>query len=137
MVLLPLEEFYEGLADEQKGRFNAMNGSAEGARSASDMAALCSQQVGTFINLPAQRVEQVVQPTAQQQSVFDDLKETAQKAGDQLQSSCPTAVPRSPVARLDTIETRLSAKTLRRSQASQFSLEHPPAVCPRRVRRCV
>ena len=88
------------------GPFNAMNGSAEGA---SDMAALCSQQVGTFINLPAQRIEQVVQPTAQQQSAFDDLKKTARKAGDQLQSSCPTGVPKSPVARLDTIETRLTA----------------------------
>jgi LTXXQ motif family protein len=29
--------------------------------------------------------------------------------GDQLRSSCPTAVPKSPVARLDTIETRVSA----------------------------
>jgi hypothetical protein len=109
MVLSPLEKFYEALSDEQRGRFNAMNGSTEGARSASDMAALCSQQVGTFINLPAQRIEQVVQPTAQQKSAFDDLKKTVQKAGDQLQSSCPTAVPKSPVARLDTIETRLSA----------------------------
>jgi hypothetical protein len=56
-----------------------------------------------------QRIEQVVQPTAQQQSAFDDLKQAAQKVGDQLQSSCPTAVPKSPAARLVTIETRLSA----------------------------
>jgi hypothetical protein len=73
------------------------------------MAAMCSQQAGSFIDLPAQRTEQVVQPTAQQQSAFDDLKQAAQKVGDQLQSSCPTAVPKSPVARLHTIETRLSA----------------------------
>jgi LTXXQ motif family protein len=108
MVLSPLEKFYEALSDEQSERFNAMNGSTEGARSASDMAALCGQQVGTFINLPAQRIEQVVQPTAQQQSAFDDLKKTVRKAGNQLQSSCPTEVPKSPVARLNTIETRLS-----------------------------
>ena len=56
-----------------------------------------------------QRIEQVVQPTAQQQSAFNDLKNAAQKAGDQLQSSCPTAVPKSPVARVDTVETRLHA----------------------------
>ena len=86
-----------------------MNGSTEGARSPGDMAAMCSQQAGTFIDLPAQRIEQVVQPTAQQQSAFDDLKKAAQKVGDQLQSSCPTAVPKSPVARFKTIETRLSA----------------------------
>jgi ABC-type transporter MlaC component len=109
MVLLPLERFYETLSDEQRGRFNAMKGSTEGARSPSDMAAMCSQQAGGFIALPVQRIEQVVQPTAQQQSAFDDLKQAAQKVGDQLQSSCPTAVPKSPVARLVTIETRLSA----------------------------
>ena len=56
-----------------------------------------------------QRIEQVVQPTAQQQSAFDDLQKAAQKAGDQLRSSCPTAAPKSPVARLDTVETRLGA----------------------------
>jgi hypothetical protein len=73
------------------------------------MVAACSQQAGNYIDLPAQRIEQVVQPTAQQQSAFDDLKKAAQKAGDQLQSSCPTAVPKSPVARVDTVETRLTA----------------------------
>jgi LTXXQ motif family protein len=51
----------------------------------------------------------VIQLTAQQQSAFDDLKKASQKVGDQLRSSCPTAVPKSPVARLDTVETRLSA----------------------------
>jgi hypothetical protein len=109
MVLLPLERFYETLSDEQMGRFNAIKGSTEGARSPSDMAAMCSRQAGSFIALPAQRIEQVVQPTAQQQSAFDDLKKVTQKVGDQLRSSCPTEVPKSPVARLDTVETRLSA----------------------------
>jgi hypothetical protein len=74
-----------------------MKGST-GARSPSDMAAMCSQQAGSFIDLPAQRIEQVVQPTAQQQSAFDDLKQAAQKVGDQLQSSCPTAVERRPLS---------------------------------------
>ena len=40
---------------------------------------------------------------------FDDLEKAAQSASDQLQSSCPTAVPQSPLARLDTIQARLSA----------------------------
>ena len=71
------------------------------------MATLCSQQAGAVIDL--QRIEQVVQPTAQQQNNFDELKKAAQKAGDQLRSSCPTAVPKWPVARLDTVETRLGA----------------------------
>jgi hypothetical protein len=56
-----------------------------------------------------QRIRQVVAPNAQEQSAFDDLKKTAQKAADQLRSSCPSAVPRSPVARLDAVETRLNS----------------------------
>jgi hypothetical protein len=48
----------------------------------------------------------VVQPTVQQQSAFDDLKKAAQNASDQLQSSCPIAMPKSPVV---PVETRLSA----------------------------
>src|SRR6516165_10576678 len=62
-------------------------------------------------DLPVQRIEQVVQPTAQQQSAFNDLKKAAQNASDQLQSSCPSAVPKSPVARVDTVEARLTAMT--------------------------
>jgi hypothetical protein len=111
IVRSPLERFYQALSDEQRQRFNAMNGSSEGAPSAANMTAACSQQGGGFIDLPVQRIEQVVQPTAQQQSAFDNLKKAAQKAGDQLQASCPTAVPKSPVARVDTVETRLTAMT--------------------------
>ena len=104
-----LARFYDSLSDEQKRRFNAMDGSTERARSVGDMAAICSQQAGSFIDLPVQRIEQVVQPTAQQRSTFDDLKKATQNAADQLRSSCPSAVPLSPVARLDTVATRLRA----------------------------
>ena len=110
VVRSPLERFYEALSEEQRQRFNAMNGSTEGTPpSAGNMAAVCGQQAGSFIDLPVQRIEQVVQPTAQQQTAFDDLKKAAQNAGNQLQSSCPTAVPKSAVARLDTVDTRLNA----------------------------
>src|SRR5215468_2642508 len=74
LVRSPLERFYQALSDDQRQRFNAMNGSREGAPSTANMAAACSQGAGSFINLPEQRIEQVVQPTAQQQSAFDDLK---------------------------------------------------------------
>ena len=86
-----------------------MDRSTERARSAGDMAAICSQQAGSFIDLPVQRIEQVIQPTAQQRSTFDDLKHATQNAADQLRSSCPSAVPLSPVARVDTAATRLRA----------------------------
>ena len=105
----PLARFYDALSDEQKRRFDAMNGATEGAPSANNPAALCSQQGGGLINLPVQRIETVVQPSAQQQSAFDNLKNATQQAAEELQSSCPTAVPQSPVARFDTVETRLKA----------------------------
>ena len=109
VVRAPLERFYQELSDEQRQRFNAMSSSTGGGPSGGNLAAACSQQGGSFIDLPVQRIEQVVQPTAQQQSAFDDLKKATQNARDQLQSSCPTAVPLSPVARVDTVETRLTA----------------------------
>ena len=105
----PLERFYTSLSDEQRRQFNAMNGSAEGAPSPNNQAALCNQQGGSLINLPVQRIEQVVRPTPQQQNAFNDLEKVTQRAADQLQSSCPTAVPHSPVARVDIVETRLKA----------------------------
>jgi LTXXQ motif family protein len=108
IVRPPLERFYQALADEQRMQFDAIRGSTEGAHSG-DIAAPCKQLAGSLIDLPAQRIEQVVRPTVQQQSAFDDLKKATQNAGDQMQSSCPTAVPKSPVARLDTVETRVSA----------------------------
>lgn len=107
LIRSPLEKFYEALNDDQKRQIDAMTGSA-GGRPAGYMAGLCNQQ-GGFIDLPVQHIEEVVQPTAQQESVFDDLKKETQNAEDQLKLSCETAVANSPVARLDTIKARLSA----------------------------
>jgi len=111
IVRSPLEKFYRALNDEQRRQLNAMIGPTDDARSAGDRAALCTQQGGSLIDLPVQRIQEVLQPTAQQQSAFDDLKKETQTADDQLKSSCPTAVPNSPVARLDTIEAQLRAMT--------------------------
>jgi hypothetical protein len=113
VIRAPLERFYNSLSDEQKQQLNAMNGSKDSstasARGAENQVALCQQQSGSLISLPIQRIEQVVQPMSQQQRAFDELKATTQQAAEELQSSCPTAVPQSPVARLATAETRLKA----------------------------
>lgn len=105
----PLVRFYEALTDEQKQQFNTISSQTEKAGSTTDMAALCSQQEGSFIKLPVQRIEEVVQPTAQQRSALDDLKVATQNADDQLQSFCSTPVPKSPVARLEMVEAGLNA----------------------------
>ncbi len=108
VVRAPLERFYDLLSDEQKREFNAMGG-AEPAASVGNMAALCTQQGEGIVNLPVQRIEQVVRPDTQQRSAFDNLKKAAQTAADQLQSSCPTAIPQSPVARLESVDARLNS----------------------------
>ena len=107
IIRSPFARFYNSLSNEQKRQFNAMNGPTEGTRSASNLASLCSQQPGGFVSLPVQRIEQVVQPNEQQQGVFGNLKRVAQNAANQLRSSCPTAIPQSPVERLDIVEARL------------------------------
>lgn len=109
MVRPDLEKFYDSLSDEQKSELNKMGAGERISSSGGDLATLCSQEAEAAVNVPVQRIEQVVRPNAQQQSAFDDLKKTAQKAADQLRSSCPAVVPRSPVARLDTVETRLNS----------------------------
>jgi hypothetical protein len=154
IIRSPLESFYNSLSDERKQQFNAMNASGKSGGSAgsssANLAALCGQQSASIVNLPVQRIEQVVAPTTQQQSAFDDLKKAAQSASDQLRSSCPTAVPQSPVARLETIQTRLSAmadatKSIRPSlesfyaslndeQKAKFNMMGPPPQSPSQAR---
>src|SRR5262249_398630 len=108
IIRVALAKFYDSLSDEQKRRFNAMDGSTEHAWPAGNVVAKCGQQVESF-DLPAQRIEQLVQPTAQQRSTFDELKKATQNATEQLRSSCPTAVPLSPVAGVDTVAAWLRA----------------------------
>jgi hypothetical protein len=144
VIRAPLERFYDSLSDQQKQQLNAMNDStAEAGQTASNQVALCNQQGGSLVNLPVQRIEEVVQPSPEQQRAFDDLKKATQQAADQLQSSCPTAVPQSPVARLDTVETRLKATadaiqsvrpalenfyaSLNDEQKARFNMMGPPA----------
>jgi hypothetical protein len=93
-----------------------------------DIAALCSQQSGDTTNLPIQRIDQVVQPSGQQQQdAFADLKQASRDSANQLQASCPSQVPQTPVERLDAVKTRLQAmvdamQTIRVMQAFYASL---------------
>ena len=142
VVRSPLERFYQALSDDQRRQFNAMNDSTERVRSAGNMAAVCSQKGGSLIDLPVHRIEQVIQPTAQQQDAFDNLKKATQDASNKLQSSCPSAVPLSLVARLDTVEAPLEAMagaiksvrpalenfygSLNEEQKAKFNMMGPP-----------
>jgi hypothetical protein len=112
VVRPPLEKFYDSLTPEQKQRLEALGksehkGSQNGANT-SNLAALCGKDEN-FAKVPTQRIEEVVQPNAQQQAAFNELTTTSQTVAEQLQSSCPTEMPQTPVARLDAVNTRLEA----------------------------
>ena len=107
IVRSPLEKFYDSLSDEQKQRFEAI-GNRAGA-GGGNLATLCGPQSGDFTSLPERRIERAVQPTTQQQGVFDELRKAPESATKDLQASCPAQMPQTPVARLDAVKTRLSA----------------------------
>lgn len=107
----PLGSFYDGLTDEQKKRFDTMEGSGKAATERANLTTLCGPQSGGVAKLPFERIALLVKPDAQQQQALDDLKKASADAADALQTSCPAAMPQSPVARLDAVKTRLASMT--------------------------
>ncbi len=112
----PLERFYGSLSGEQRHQFDAMGSAGrqgEGAEtstpSGGNLAGICSRQTGDFAKLPTRRIEGVVDPTGQQRDAFNDLRKASEDVASQLQASCPTVIPQTPVARLEAVETRLNA----------------------------
>lgn len=107
----PLAAFYGALDDGQQRRFDAIGGGDKNAapQSASDLATLCAPQSADLVKLPEQRIDQVIAPNSRQQEAFAALKSASESAAAQLQAGCPSALPATPVARLDTIKARLTA----------------------------
>ena len=58
---------------------------------------------------PVDEIAQVVEPTADQQRLLDDLKSASEQAAKSLQAACPTTTSSTPVGRLDAMDKRLDA----------------------------
>jgi LTXXQ motif family protein len=150
VVRSPVEKFYDLLNDDQRQRLVAMNVSRRTVRQpgqavigGGNLAMICTQPGAGFTNLPVQRIEQLVAPTAQQQDALNELKKASEDAANGLQASCPNQMPPTPSARLDAIEKRLGAmvdalKTIRSKldvfyaslgdeQRARFNTLGPPA----------
>jgi LTXXQ motif family protein len=86
VVRAPLERFYQALSDEQRQRFNVMSGSTGG-----NLAAECSQQGRSFIDLPVQRI--IIVPKHDSAHPYWPLgRGRAAIAGNhQSRTSCPRA----------------------------------------------
>jgi hypothetical protein len=111
MVRPPLMKFYDSLTDEQKVRFNAIGprvGKAAAVLTEAQEAA-CSAQKSGLIELPIERIEDVVRPAGGQQDGLERLSKANDQAVAVLQAACPDSIPQTPVGRLDAIEKRLEA----------------------------
>ena len=132
MIRTPLDDFYNSLNDEQRQRFAALGPASSarpdrrGSASGNNLAALCSSRTESFTQLPVQRVEQAVKPTQQQQDALEKLKAASTAAANQLQASCPTQSPQTPIDRFDAVGKRLDAmagaiRTVRPALADFYS----------------
>ena len=67
----------------------------------------CNGLAPGVTDLPIARIKDTVRPTGDQLAALDELSAAIAKANAAIQASCPTAVPLTPVARLDAAAARL------------------------------
>ena len=113
----PLQDFEQSLSDEQRAKFAgetpgkrkhsvrkhktiARNENA-GLRACGTSPAAIDWSIG--------EIDKSVQPNAQQRQALTDVQQAFGRAANDLQAHCPSSVPRSAVARLEAIESRLDA----------------------------
>jgi LTXXQ motif family protein len=107
----PLQDLEKSLSSEQLGRFAgtatvaATSDQHSGAESA-------IRSCGASLAVVGWSVDQIVnsiRPNEQQRVALDDVQQVFEKAERDLEAHCPTSVPQSVAARLETIESRLDA----------------------------
>jgi hypothetical protein len=76
----------------------------------------CGGLAPGVLSLPIGQIERAIRPTDAQVAMLNDLKAASAQADNIIQSSCPTEVPLTPIARLDAVMKRIQAM----SQAVQI-----------------
>jgi LTXXQ motif family protein len=107
----PLQEFEQSLTDEQRARLSGEPPTRKGRKSArSNQAEIrsCGASAAA-IDWSIGEIDKSVQPSEDQRPALSDVQQAFGKAVGDLEAHCPTSVPRSAVARLETIESRLDA----------------------------
>jgi LTXXQ motif family protein len=94
-----------GAAQGRRGRGRAQ--SVQQAYRAA--AATCRADEPGETQWPIEEIAQVVQPTADQQKLLDDLKAASEQAVKVLQAACPNDQPSTPLGRLDAMANRIEA----------------------------
>ncbi len=105
-----VEKFYAALNDEQKQRFNALDGDA--ARSASaqrgDIARVCSGRTARGTDVPFARIERSLRLDDAQAGALAELKQASTQAAELLAQNCPADQSLTPTGRLAAMEQRLN-----------------------------
>jgi hypothetical protein len=107
----PLQELEQSLTDEQRARLSSEPAARKGrksARSHQTEIRSCGASAAA-IDWSIGEIDKSVQPSEEQRPALSDVQEAFGKAANDLAAHCPTSVPRSAVARLETIESRLDA----------------------------
>src|SRR5215469_11564619 len=104
-----LDAFYSSLSDEQKERFNALDGDINTAGREIDVAGLCSRANERSSGLPVARIEQSLQLNVPQDTALKDLNDASAQAADLLKGSCQPHQSLTPTGRLAAMEDRLNS----------------------------
>jgi LTXXQ motif family protein len=110
MIHQPLQNFEQSLTDEQQAKFSGgtTTRNAAASRSGKPAPRACGTS-SAAIDWSINQIDKTVQPTEEQRAALADVQQAFGKAASDLQAHCPTSMPRSAVARLETIEARLDA----------------------------
>jgi hypothetical protein len=110
MIHQPLQNFEQSLTREQEARFSGDAGRATASASqGSKMGPRSCGASSAAIDWSIDQIDKSVQPNQQQRSALGELQQEFGKAAGDLEAHCPSSVPQSAVARLETIESRLDA----------------------------
>lgn len=101
---------HEGMMGGRGGMMGGRDGmGGHGMHGFGMMARVCGPDGGRMGEMMINRLERVTQPTAEQRSNFDRLKEAAGKAHDIMRGACPIERSATPTGRLANAEKRLAA----------------------------
>jgi len=113
----PLQDFERSLTDEQRAKFSGQAVAKHAASARHRRTAARNENAGlrscgssaAAIDWSIGEIDKSVQPNEQQRVALNDVQQAFGRAANDLQAHCPTSVPRSAVARLEAIESRLDA----------------------------
>ena len=108
-----LQKFYDLLNDEQRAQLNALvqdQRRREAARNTNrSLAQSCGAAQPGVTDWPTAEIEAKIRSTEAQRASLAALQQASAKAADLLKSSCPTAEPITPPARLEAVAIRLDS----------------------------